>query len=579
LQILERQRAGDVLIERDVPARMRDGISLRADVYRPASGGTHPVLLMRQPYGKGLAQSQIMRHPIWYARQGYVVVVQDIRGRWDSEGEFDLHVPDVEDGYDSVEWAAQLDGSNGRVGMYGNSFGALTQLQAAIARPPHLVAIAPAMSTLDFYRYRFYRNGMPAIGFMHMWATTLGAGHASRLGDHREAAQLFSTTGRRLESVYGHLPLREAPGLTPRHAPMYHTWLDHQTYDDYWKQISMERRLSEIEVPAIHFGGWYDLYCDSTVRAYTGLRERAATQRARESQYLLFGPWGHGPVLSQFIGDRDFGPDAIPAVDEEIIRWYDHWLKQDRPSAYPAARARIFVLGDNQWREFPDWPPADTTPTSIYISSTSGATSTAGDGRLVLKAVEDEQPDTYVYNPRNPVPSFAGKPDQDPARNPIGPIDHQRIETRNDVLVYTGEPLDARLELAGWVTVELWASSSATDTAFTAKLLEVLPDGRAYNLCDSIIRAASRDSVEDPQPLVPFTPYRFSFEVGPIHAAIRTGHRLRLEISSSNYPAYARHLNYFGPLDQGTLEDARYATQLVYHDREHPSRIVLPVRG
>jgi len=558
---------------------MRDGVVLRADVYRPARSGDYPVLLMRQPYGKGLAQSQIMRHPVWYARRGYIVVVQDIRGRLSSDGEFDLHAPDVEDGFDSVEWAAQLDGSNGRVGMYGNSFGALTQLQAAIALPPHLLAIAPAMSVLDFYRYRFYRGGMPALGFMHMWATILGAGHASRLGHHRSAAQLFATTGRRLEQVLGHLPLRDAPGLTPEHAPFYHKWLDHQEYDDYWKGISMERRLSEIAVPALHFGGWYDLYCDSTVRAYSGLRERAATEFARENQFLMVGPWGHGPVLSRFVGERDFGPAAVPAVDEEIVRWYDHWLKQDRPGPFPSPRARIFVLGENAWRDFDEWPPKDVRTTSYYLSSASGATSTSGDGRLQDAPVGAEPPDVFVYNPRNPVPSFAGKPDQDPARNPIGPIDHQRVETRNDILVYTGGVLERALDIEGWVSVEFWAASSVADTAFTGKLVEVLPDGRAYNLCDSIIRAASRESVERPSPLVPYEVYRFAFELGPIAAVIPKGHRLRLEISSSNFPAYARHLNRFAPFDEGTLEDAQYATQLVFHDREHPSRVLLPIRS
>ena len=571
------QRAGDVLVERDVPARMRDGIELMTDLYRPAVGGEFPVLLMRQPYGKGLAQSQIMRHPIWYARRGYIVAVQDVRGRWGSGGDFELHAPDVADGYDAVEWAASLPGSNGRVGMYGNSFGSLTQLQAAIARPPHLVAIAPAMSVLDFYRYRFYRNGMPALGFMHMWATALGAGHAWRLGHTEAAAKLFETTGRRLEAVLNHLPLRDAPGLTREHAPFYHRWLDHQTYDEYWQELSMDLRLHEIAIPALHYGGWYDLYCDSTIRAYTKLRQRAATAEARDGQFLVVGPWGHGPVLSQYVGDVDFGPHARPGVDEEIVRWYDHWLKQADPGPYPAPRARIFVLGENAWRDFDEWPPKESRSVSFYLSSRSGATSTAGDGRLVADCPADDPPDAYVYNPRNPVPSFAGKPDQDPARNPIGPVDHRRVETRNDILVYTGDALSEPLELAGWVSVEIWAASSAEDTAFTAKLCDVHPDGRVYNLCDSIIRAAARDGVEQLSPLVPYQPYRFAFEVGPTHAAIPAGHRLRLEVSSSNFPAYARHLNRFAPLDTLSLADAHYATQLVFHDREHPSRVTVAV--
>jgi len=565
---------GDVTVEQSVPARMRDGVTLYADVYRPATTTDLPVLLMRVPYGKALAQSNVYRHPAWFARQGFMVVIQDTRGRWSSEGEFTPYRDEFADGYDTVEWAAALPRCTGRVGMYGLSYAGSTQLLAALSQPPHLSAIAPAMTSIDFYKYKTYRGGAFALAFSMGWASNLSADAAHKRGDVALEAELYAAHFRKtMWQWYAHLPLNDVPPLRKDLARYYYEWLEHWKYDDYWKEVSVERQLDRLQVPALHVGGWYDMYADSTVRAFRALDD-GGNGVNRGEQRIIMGPWSHGPSWTQYVGEADFGDAARPGVNDALVRWYRRWLHGE-PDAGDA-RVQLFLTGENAWRSYDAWP--SSSGTRVYLTSAGAANSNAGNGALRASAI-DTEPDVFVYNPRNPVPSFGGNTNVDAGRNPVGPFDHRRVEARNDVLVYTSPALLRDVEVVGPVRATIHAASSGTDADFTAKLLDVTADGRALNLADGIRRGSSRESIESPSPIVPGETYAYEIDLGVAGHVFKAGHRIRVEVSSSNFPAYARNPSVFRPPGEYDLADATYATQLVHHDQARPSCVVLPVLG
>ena len=566
--------APSVVVEKNVPATMRDGTILRADVYRPDAPGRYPVVLRRTPYSKNAGSSPESFREL--AAEGYVVVVQDTRGRYASEG---VAVPHDEgdDGYDTVEWAASLPWANGRVAMYGGSYLATTQLTAAGRTPPHLVAIAPSSSYASRYDMVFQGGAFylsDGLGWNLGQAADVRRRAAGATHEERDGPAGMSPDQRRRfrDEWLWHLPLVSIDADSLRtYAPGYFDMLAHPSYDAFWETYDVSLRHDRFETPALHVTGWYDTLLKGTLLNFTGLRERAATERARGGQRLIVGPWTHsGPTLeSTSIGDVDFGPEAGLDYAWLLRSWLAHWLK-DEPAAYmDQPPVRIFVMGANRWRYEDEWPPARAQPTRWYLHSGGSANTVGGDGGLSTREPEDERPDRYVYDPEDPVPTGAM------GGYSRAPSDPTETEERADVLVYTSAPLPEDLEVTGWVELVLWISSSAPDTDFTGKLIDVAPDGSARTLTDGILRARYRNGPSAPELLTPGEPVELRIDLLATSNVFLSGHRIRLEVSSSNFPRFDRNPNTAAPF--GTESRLRPAEQHVYHDRSRPSHLLLPV--
>lgn len=564
-----------VSVERNLAATMRDGTKLYADVYRPEGVGTWPVLLMRLPYDKDQAQQMTFSHPSWYARHGYMVVVQDTRGRWSSDGNFYPFKHEADDGHDSIEWAATLAGSNGRVGMYGSSYVGATQLLAAVTRPEHLVCICPALTGSQYYEGWAYNGGAFALAFNLSWAIYLAIDAAHRRGLFDLEQELLAAF-LDAPSHYGEVPLSEFSLLKREEiAPYFFDWIEHAHYDGYWRQWSIEERYERIAVPALHIAGWYDIFRDGTIRNFRGLRQRAGTVKAQRAQKLLIGPWFHRPSMHSMEG-LDF-EEARNVLDDAQLRWFDQLLKGEHSAVVQEPPVRAFVMGENSWRDFDDWPPTNIEMVDFFLHSEGRANSLNGNGVLSREGPGDEPPDTFTYDPRFPIPSLGGHSCCVPGIAPMGAEDQSRVEILNGVLVYSSEPLPRGLLVAGLVEVEVWVASSATDTDFTAKLVNVFPDGTAINLTEGIRRASSREGLERPVPLRPHEPTRLVIDLGNTCNQFGVGHCIRLEISSSNFPHWERHSNSDGVQARLGFGDFTVATQTVLHDGNRPSRLRLPV--
>lgn len=568
-------RVAGSIVERDVMAEMRDGTMLVADVYRPGSGeGPWPVLLIRQPYNKAHAETFSYAHPSWYASHGYMVVSQDIRGRWASGGEFSPFRHEAEDGYDSVEWAAALPGSSGKVGMYGFSYGGLTQMMAASLAPPHLTCICPAFCTPQLYEGWAYNGGAFALSFNLTWAMYLATETAGRKGLYGYEATLWKS----LQSMHDWwlwLPMESFPLLRAHDlAPYFFEWIHHPSYDAYWQRWSVERLYSRVKVPALHIGGWYDIFRDGNLILYEGLRAQAGSTEARENQKLVVGPWYHNP-WSRILGPCDLGMDAASPVDDLQLQWFDFWLRGMENGIMGEPRVRYFMLGENRWREDATWPPGKAQPLVLYLHSRGRANSLSGNGFLGAAIPAEEVPDVFVYNPMDPIPSVGGQSCCIPGVCPMGPADQRQVEAINQVLVYTTPPRVAPFCIAGRVTARLFVATDVPDTDFCVKLVDVSPSGKAINLTSGILRAKYRESPETPRLLFPGTIYEISVNGGSTAAMIGKGHCIRLEVTSSNFPCWDRNTNSGNNPMKDTYADIRVATNQVFHDREHPSCLIL----
>src|SRR5919202_1229310 len=568
----------DLVVERDVPARMRDGTTLYSDVYRPSSGGPFPVVLMRLPYDKAQAQNNVTyHHPSWYARHGYMVVVQDTHGRWRSEGEFYPFAREAEDGYDTVEWAASLSHSSGHVGMFGFSYVGATQLQAALDRPSNLRAICPGFTGSQYYEGWAYNGGAFALAFNASWATYLAMDDARRQGDDA-AAQNLNAAFLGAPNFYGQLPLKEYPPLVGSDFGRYFfDWMEHPSYDDYWRRWSVDEDYSRIDVPALHVGGWYDVFISGTVKNFEGLRREAGSEAARAAQKLLVGPWYHLP-WARLTGAADFGPEATNVVDGWQLRWFDQFLR-DEDTGVLDSSVTVFLMGENRWIEESSWLPEGTEFRDYYLRSGGSANSINGDGELGFEHPGREPPDVYVYDPLFPIPSSGGHSCCFPIIAPMGPANQAEVEVLNGVLVYTSPPLEEDLTIIGPVSATLYAATSASDTDFTAKLCDVSPEGASTNIQEGIVRARYREYLSDPKPVTPEEVYEYKIDLGPTAYVFKAGHRIRVQVSNSDFPQWDRNLNTGGPLGAEGAAQARGATQTVLHDADHPSRVTLPVVG
>ena len=579
-------------VETNVPATMRDGTILYADVYRPTTDGTYPVILMRLPYNKATAQTYVYASPGFYASYGYIVVIQDVRGQYESEGEFYAFRDEMEDGYDTVEWAALLPGSNGKVGMYGFSYVGATQWLAATQKPPHLVAIVPAMTSSDYYDNWSYQGGAWSLAFEESWPiSSIALSAAMRLGEPSIVDELTDAYTQLQSTWYWYLPLIDFPPLypdDPRVASYFYDWIKHPTWDDYWQQWSIRLRWNQITVPALNFDGWFDVFLNGAIENYKGMQKFGRSKVARRGQMLVIGPWEHLP-WTRTVGEIDFGPEADNPVDELQLHWFDYWLKGIDNGVDAEPPVRVFVMGANKWRYASDWPIPGTTFRKYYLHSGGAANSSDGDGTLSTtppgkgkkhskihgRKATEAPTDNYRYDPTDPVPSLGGHSCCTPDVAPIGPYDQSAIEERQDVLVYSTSPLTESVEVTGPLTAKLCASSSATDTDFTAKLVDVYPDGRAINLSNGIIRARYRNSLADTTLIKPGKIYCYNIDLWATSNLFKEGHRIRLEISSSNFPHYDRNPNTGNTF--GMDAELQVADQTIYHDSAHPSSITLPV--
>lgn len=573
-----------VLVEKDVPMQTRDGVTLRADVYRPETSGRFPVLLSRLPYNKNLRQRP--GDIDYFVERGYAVIMQDTRGRFASEGaEYYPVTWEIQDGYDAVEWAARQPWSDGNVGSMGQSYLGATQYLLAPTRPPHLRASFPVSAAADFHQcWVYHTGGAFELGWQIPYAILMARDSLARQdlsqtllpALERELTTAHIAFAQPLsEAAYRRLPLMAWGDLLRPVARYLTDYLRHPEDGPYWWSMNLERQHSNVSVPMYHVTSWYDIFLRGGLAHFSGLREHAMTAEARTHQKLLVGPWAHlfpyTVPTSQGTGDIDFGERARIELHETQLRWFDHWLKGMDSGILAEPAVKIFVMGENVWRSEDAWPLARTRYTPYYLHSQGQANSRRGDGSLSPVAPGDEPPDRFVYDPDNPVPSCGGNT----LIIPMGVQDQRQVEERQDVLVYTSDPLTAPLEVTGPLTVQLYAASSAPDTDFTAKLVDVRPDGYAQNLADGILRARYRESRVLPALLTPGQVYKLTVDLWATSHVLLPGHRLRVEIASSNFPRFDRNLN--TGEDQATSSRYQTALQTIFHNQRYASHIVLPV--
>ena len=564
-----------VKVERDVPAKMRDGVTLRADIYRPDADGKFPVLLKRTPYNKSGSghENDFAREA---ASRGYIAIMQDVRGRYTSEGEWYPFIHEAEDGYDSVEWAAALPYSDGRVGMWSGSYVGATQMLAATAHPPHLAGICPVVTASNYHDGWTYQGGAFEQWFDESWTSGLAQDTLNRSIQRSSNARLGQDVLPLTNYPLFNLPASGAANVTtPALATYFLDWLSHPSYDDYWKAVSIEAHHADIRVPALHIAAWYDIFLGGSLRNFMGLKAHAATEEARKGQHLLVVVGGHAGG-GRKIGDLDFGPEAGKFEETEVtLRWYDFLFKGVQNEFATGKPVTIFVMGLNQWRQEDDWPLARAKATNYFLHSQGAANSSRGNGSLSTSAPASEPQDKFTYDPQKPVPTIGGPLCCDSVHLAPGPKDQRTLEERDDVLLYSTPPLEHDLEVTGPVRLEFFASSSAVDTDFTAKLVDVYPDGTAINIAEGILRAKYRDSQETPTLLTPGKVYSLAIDLWATSNVFRAGHRVRLEISSSNFPRFDRNLN--TGESAATSAKSTTATNTILHDAAHPSALVLPV--
>jgi putative CocE/NonD family hydrolase len=547
----------EVKVEFDRRIPMRDGVALSADIYRPDATGRFPVILSRTPYLKAPRDKEGLERLRYFATRGYAMVVVDVRGRGDSGGEFVPYRDDGRDGFDTIEWTAAQPWSTGKVGTLGGSYTGKNQWLAALEQPPHLAAMVAMVTPSD--PFVEWPTGVPIpmdISWHHFTS-----GHA-----------LQSLDAVAWDKIHRHLPLRTMDEAMGRPLHYWREMFDHAGLDAWWEPQRYQNKFDRVRVPVLHISGWYDDEQIGTPLNYAGMVAHGATEEIRRSQKLLMGPWPHNVVAQPTkLGDVDFGTSAkidLPAI---LLRWFDHWLKGIDTGVMREPPVRIFVMGANRWRDEHEWPLARAKRVKYFLHGQGRANSLFGDGALSTLDPATEPHDRYASDPERPVPFIT-----EPTFAQIGgPDDYRPVERRDDVLVYTTLPVAEDTEVTGPIRVRLYAASSAPDTDFTAKLLDVWPDGFAQRLCDGMVRARFRAGMERPAPIEPGHVYPYDIDCWNTSQVFKKGHRIRLEIASSAFPKYDRNPNTGAPL--GKSSEIKTADQTVYHDQEHPSHLVLPI--
>jgi hypothetical protein len=578
--------AHNIIVERDVMVPMRDGVRLAIDVYRPDDGAKHPVLVNGHPYDNDhfLAMHELLFSPLVAAQRGYAVVVQEARGRAGSEGTWRPYGDEGRDAYDTVEWAAAQPWSDGNVGLYGACALGWTAVQGAVEAPPHLKAVFAYVSATNYHSgWTYSGSGAFELGFQLSWVwTILARDTISRLGlepaARAEAERKLKEAASDVRGSACYLPLIDFPAYQNGAAPYWREWLSHPSYDEFWQRVDAVARADRIKAPILHMSAWYDMCLKGHLDLYSALKVRG-DERVRDHHRLMIGPWDHSAYYNKrptCAGERDFGPSAMtgPEVLAGIIfQWFDYWLRGEGETFLPESKVRYFQMGENVWKEVDSWPPPHTI-VPYYLHGEGRANSRMGDGLLSLEPPGTEPTDSYVYDPLDPVPTAGGRSMIDVLP---GVENQAQVEERQDVLVYSSPRLAEAVAIAGPVSVTLYASSSAPDTDFTAKLVDVEPDGYCANIADGIIRARYRNGCEREEFLDPGKATEFRIDLWDIAHTFQPNHRIRLEISSSNFPCFDRNLNSRVAPALGSAADAQKAVQQVFHNASHPSRLNLPV--
>lgn len=532
-----------------VGVEMRDGVEFATDVYLPDGTRKFPTLLVRDMYSNGTTANR-QQYAKFATANGYAFVFQSVRGRYDSDGNWYPYFPEINDGDDTLSWIADQTWSDGQVGMFGSSYLASVQWLAALGRNPALKAIIPAMSPGNYYRDVAYPGGAFSLLSRARWGIGLAGSRTSTM---------FPVDG--IHEI-DHLPivtLGESLGFNVRH---FQDWLKHPSYDAYWEPVNLEKRATEMSVPALNIGGWYDVFLRSTLGSYQTMTKAAASETARTGQRLIIGPWPHGWNASTRTGDQEFGEASLIDVGPLYLEWFDYWLKDGpKPEGAPI---RIFVMGDNVWRDETEWPLARTDYQSYFLHT---------DGSLSPDSpASSARPGTYEYDPADPVPTLGGNIMEPSLR---GPYDQAPLDDRDDVLRFLTIPFAERTEITGPIRAELYAASSAPDTDFMAKLVVVKPNGVAFNLVDGVIRARYREGFEEPKLIEPGNVYKYDIDLWATSYVLSPGDRLRVDITSSNFPRLARNLNTGAPFAQTT--EMKIARQTIHMSGDYKSRLVLPV--
>jgi putative CocE/NonD family hydrolase len=552
-----------IQVERNVPVPMRDGVVLRADVFRPDEPGAYPVLVLRTPYGKK-AQAES------YVKAGYIVVTQDARGRYESDGQWEslyrFETHDAADGYDTVEWAAKIAGSNGKVGTFGASYNAFLQWRLAPLRPPSLVAMAassipPTLTQLEGpgsirpgRRLNWFYAGMtPDLRLRSGAEGPKSKAEASKLWKEGEGDRLLRF-----------LPWRDLPKLVfEDEEEAVKAWL-RAPHCDPWRLLG---GCPDISVPNLDIVGWFD-HCNDGIELHQEMRRVGKTEAARKGQRLIIGPWSHSGRGKRKVGEVDFGKAAALDLAQTEIRYFDYWLKGEANGVDRDAPVRIFVMGANNWRDEAEWPPSRAMPRVLYLHSGGHANTPSGDGRLTLEPPAVAA-DTFRYDPSDPVPTLWS-----PAMFTL-PADQAPLAQRKDILVYQSDPLTQAIEVTGYPEVVLHAASSAPDTDFFVKLIDVAADGSNRDIASGMIRARFREGLDRPKLLTAGELVEYRIKLRPTSNEFQPGHRIRVDITSSDFPNFDRNHN--TAADQNADARLEIAQQTIHHGGANGSRIILPV--
>ena len=572
----------------EVQVPMRDGTLLTTDVYLPSAPGRYPVIMQRDPYGRAFGNgcfAGLSAGVAPFAQQGYVGIDQQVRGTYTSQGSFTPVFQEAKDGYDAIEWAGVQPWSTGKVGMTSGSYLGIVQWQAAPLRPPHLAAIAPSVMDSDYHDGVFYVNGVFSLWLNQSWpAGYIVPDQMFRAG--QSSAQVATWNTLVNENLFTNwvwqLPLSGFSEFR-QFAPFYYDWVAHPNYDAYWAKVDTSTRYPNITVPALVSGDWYDPFQVGTVQNFQGMRSVGGSAQARQGSRLVMGAYGH----SGDSGTPTFGDDTPdPSIQ---MRFYDHYLKGLDNGFESDPIVHLYVLvppnsgntGSGFWITGDDFPLPGTQIANYFLHSGGHANTRLGDG--VLTGDDDRHApryraaaDRFDYDPENPAPTVGGNMCCNGVLLPAGALDQSAVELRNDILVYTSTPLPHDMAVIGTVNATFWTITSARDTDFTVKLVDVHPDGLTHNILDRIVRARFREGSRLPPELVkPNQSYQYTLELGNTATILRAGHQIRVEVSSSSFPHYARNLN--TGLDNNSTDAVLVAHQTILHDKEHPSFIALPI--
>jgi putative CocE/NonD family hydrolase len=561
----------EITITYDVPVAMRDGTVLVADVYRPSTPDTHPAILIRTPYGKRsfptlgpLSAFDVLAT----VRAGYVVVIQDVRGSVGSEGELRFFSQEPQDGADTIAWVAAQPWCDGAVGLSGPSYLGAAQLLAAITSPPSVRAIAPTLTPSEYYEGWTHMGGAFQLGFVLRWSLdTAYATVASRPNQGEQERRKLERAIANVWELMWTLPLRDLVSVSPWLSQLGE-WLEHPDRDEFWRATAINERYPDILVPALHIAGWHDIFLKGSLQNFVGLRAAAGTEPARANQRLIVSPWGHA-APNEYLGDVWFGRDAHPGIaglDREQVAFFNAFLKGGAPP--DRAPVRIFVMGANRWRDEHEWPLQRAVPTRFYLRD---------GGRLTTQEPDADTSVEFAYDPRDPVPTVGGNTLLPGSGFFLGPRDRRGVQTRADVVIYTTDVLQEDLEVTGPLLATLHVATSALDTDFTVALVDVYPDGRAIGIADGILRLRYRDGFDQARLAEPGHIYRIEVDLIATSNVFLSGHRVRVEVSSSNFPRFDRNPNNGGVVADATEADLTIANQRIFHDPVHSSYITLPV--